>query len=83
MESLKRIRKRHHRCYELALKVMLDEPEADRFTLVHGTYVVGGVLRTGHAWIELDDGRIYDVVSDNYEPADQETKPLSIAATAS
>jgi hypothetical protein len=50
---------------------MLDEPEADHFTLVHGTYVLAGVLRTDHAWIELDDGRIYDAVKDSYEPADQ------------
>ena len=41
IESLKRIRKRHRRCYELA------------------------------AWIELDDGRIYDAVKDSYEPAEQ------------
>jgi hypothetical protein len=70
VKSLKRIRKRQHRCFELALKAMLDEPGADRFTLVHGS-VAPASLRYEHAWIELGDGRIYDAVTDTYEPTDQ------------
>ena len=70
MKSLKRIRKRQHRCFELAMKAMLDEPGADRFTLVHGN-VAPGSLRYAHAWIELGDGCIYDAVTDTYEPTDQ------------
>jgi hypothetical protein len=72
MKSLRRIRNRQHRCFELALKAMLDEPGADRFTLVHGN-IAPGSLRYPHAWIELGDGRVYDAVTDTYEPADQFT----------
>jgi hypothetical protein len=69
MKSLKRIRNRHKRCYELAMKVMLEEPGAEKFTLVHGrTSLVKNDADAwptrGHAWIELEDGKIYDVVLD-------------------
>jgi hypothetical protein len=71
MQALKCIRKRKGRCYyELAFKVTLDEPDADGFTLVHGRVrgTAGG--STGHAWIILDDGRVYDPVLDRYfDPA--------------
>ncbi len=36
MKSLSRVRKRKGRCYELAFKVMLKEPGAEQFTLIHG-----------------------------------------------
>jgi hypothetical protein len=76
MKSLKRIRNRHKRCYELAMKVMLDEPGADKLTLVHGYtgLIPDGVdlfPSRGHAWIELHDGRIYDVVDDQYLTMDE------------
>ena len=72
MRGLARIRKRDGRCYELALKAMLLEPEADRWTLVHGRVWRGipGEL-IDHAWIELDDGRVYDPVKNTYMPGRQ------------
>lgn len=57
MKSLARIRNRKGRCYELAYRVMLFEPGADKFSLVHGH------LRTdsyAHAWIETGEGKVYD-----------------------
>jgi len=74
MKSLAKIRKRKHRCYELAATVMLFEPGADRFTLVHGR--ISPVQdrpgwRIGHAWIELNNGCIYDAVEDSYESAER------------
>src|SRR5262249_23098043 len=69
MKSLARIRKRQGRAYELAFKVMLDESEADQWTLVHGILVnpKNGV-RMDHAWIDLNDGRVYDTTLDRYVP---------------
>jgi hypothetical protein len=68
MQTLKRIRKRKGRCYELAMKVMLDEPGAEKFTLVHGRVMTDREI--GHAWIIVDDGRVYDPVLDRYfDPA--------------
>jgi len=76
MKSLARIRKRHGRCYELAVHAMIYESESDQWTLVHGRLDLSIALgRTGlkgwydHAWIELDDGRIYDPVHNDYTPA--------------
>lgn len=71
MKSLKRIRTRHKRCYELAFKIMLEEPGAERFTLVHGRTSLthdpnDEWPHREHAWIELEDGKIYDVVLDRY-----------------
>lgn len=66
------IQKSQGRCYELAAKAMIDEPGAERFTLVHGSVFslsVGRQIR--HAWIEVNDGRIYEVDEDIYEPANQ------------
>jgi hypothetical protein len=70
MKCLKRIRKRLGRCYELAFKVMLDEPGAETFALVHGyVHMHGHAL--GHAWIETGDGRVYDTGLDRYMPRDE------------
>jgi hypothetical protein len=71
VKSLSRIRKRNGRCYELALKAMLDEPGADRFMLAHGRVsMIPNSTRhdcfMDHAWIILDDGRIYDPVLNAY-----------------
>jgi len=41
---------------------MCDEPDAG-FTLVHGRV---GPNMIGHAWIDLNDGRVYDPVRDEY-----------------
>jgi hypothetical protein len=75
MKSLARIKKRQGRCWELAMMAMMREPEADRFTLVHGSILLAWQTETDarirHAWIELSDGRIYDPVKDSYEPAEQ------------
>jgi hypothetical protein len=68
VKSLKRIRNRAKRCYELAFKVMLEEPGAEKFTLVHGRRYRLGIP---HAWIETGDGRIYDVVDDHYYRPDE------------
>jgi len=72
MKSLARIRKRNGRCYELAARAMLYEPDSDQFTLVHGSaaHPDHGGRRLNHAWIELDDGRtIYEPVTDSRQPA--------------
>lgn len=63
MKSLRQIRNRMHRCYELALKVMLDEPGAEKFTLVHGRIFTAGHY-IGHAWIDIGGGTIYDTYHD-------------------
>jgi hypothetical protein len=70
MKSLARVPKRDGRCYELALHVMLNEPGAERLTLVHGTVRslrYHPPTRIGYAWIELEDGRIYAPVADRYD----------------
>jgi hypothetical protein len=78
MKSLARIRKRQGRCYELAVTVMLGEAEADQWVMVHGRLKLAKAFgRPGlegwydHAWIVLDDGRIYDVVHDHYSSSEQ------------
>ena len=43
MKTLRRVRKRQHRCYELAFFVMHEEPGAEKFKFVHGRIVVGAV----------------------------------------
>jgi hypothetical protein len=54
MKTLKRIRNRQGRCYELAGRVMLYEEGSEAFTLVHGTIENGFAGRfIEHAWIEL------------------------------
>jgi hypothetical protein len=73
MKSLKRIRKRTGRCYELACKVMLEEPDAERFTLIHGRtgFCEGDPYPTRHhAWIDMNNGQIYDPVIDRYMTMD-------------
>ena|ERR1039458_1250582 len=66
-------RKRQGRCYELALRVMLHEPSAERLTLVHGriSQIKNDDYLIDHAWIELNDGRIYDPVLDKHTPQDE------------
>lgn len=59
MRSLRRVRRRLHRCYELTFKVILEEPGAEKFVLVHGYIYIDGTA-VGHAWIEIGDGRVYD-----------------------
>jgi hypothetical protein len=71
MQSLARVRKRAGRCFELAWRVMAYEPGAERFTLVHGGILQHRTLSENmiaHAWIELDDGRVYDPVTNKYMP---------------
>jgi hypothetical protein len=63
-------RKRQGRCFELALLVMLRDPDADELVLVHGCVRMFGLL-IAHAWIETEDGKIYDPVDDTIEPAEQ------------
>ena len=73
MKTLRRVRYRRGRCYELALKIMLYEPGAERFTLVHGriSQLKGDDdYMIDHAWVELEDGTIYDPVRDKCVPAD-------------
>jgi hypothetical protein len=67
VKSLRRIRNRTGRCYELALKVITEESGAEKFTLVHGL----GPLGVPHAWVETGDGRTYDAVADTYTPIDE------------
>jgi hypothetical protein len=71
MKTLRRVRNRQGRCYELAFKIMLNEPGAERFTLIHGrlTRVWDGAYR--HAWIETGNGGVYDPVLDKTMPMDE------------
>jgi hypothetical protein len=76
MRSLRRIRNRIGRCYELCGRVMINEPDAKRYMLVHGRItppspsILGFEGRMFHAWIELPDGRVYDAVYDQYYSKD-------------
>ena len=78
MKSLARIRKRLGRCYELAFKVIFQEADAERFTLVHGRVRPGFVHehqvsgeRIGHAWIETAIDKVFDPVSGEHTSFDQ------------
>jgi hypothetical protein len=74
VKYLARVRIRQGRCYELAYRVMLYEPGAGRFSLIHGRIAqLKGMedMLVPHAWIELDDGRIYDPSMHRYFPADE------------
>ena len=61
LNSLKRIRKRQQRCYELSDRVILDNPS---WILVH-LNVFNGAIRIDHAWLEKD-GVVYDPVLDAF-----------------
>ena len=66
-KTMRRIRKRQGRCYELAGRVMLNEDGSETFTLVHGEVSSGFAWRRiGHAWIELPDGSVYDPVLNEF-----------------
>lgn len=69
MKEIARVRNRGGRCYELALRVMMDEPGAAKFTLIHGriSQFENGPL-IGHAWIVRPDGTTYDPVLDEPFP---------------
>jgi hypothetical protein len=71
MKTLSQVRNRNHRCYELCFKAMLYEPAAGNFTLVHGARYIAGILWAGHAWIETNDGQVYDAVDNAYTPASE------------
>ena len=59
---LSRIRKRTGRCYELALKGVLQAPE---WILVHGEVRGPEGQRIGHAWLEgPSSDTVYDAVCD-------------------
>lgn len=66
MECLKRVRKRAHRCFELAARAVISgDPEAVGAKLVHGViYAKTGSL--AHAWVQLEDGRVYDTTQNRY-----------------
>src|SRR5262245_299665 len=69
MQSLRRVRKRQGRCFELAFKIMFEEPGAERFTLIHGGVCFqhpASENMVAHAWVELGDGRIFDPVLNEY-----------------
>jgi hypothetical protein len=55
---------------------MLFEPDAERFTLIHGriSQINHDDYLIGHAWIELYDGRVYDPVLNKYMPSDEYAK---------
>jgi hypothetical protein len=68
MKSLKRVRKRHGRCYELAFRAVTEAPEAEGLKLVHGSAVLNLVAgeRVDHAWVLLPGSHVYDPVFDLY-----------------
>jgi hypothetical protein len=74
MKTLKRIRDRQGRCYELAGRVMLFEEGSETFTLVHGVLdlsFLGLSSDYAHAWIELPDHTVYDPNLHKYMPASE------------
>jgi len=62
------VHRRHGRCYELSAKYVTMHDE--HATLVHGTIfnrhraALDDGPPTAHAWVELQDGRIFDPVDD-------------------
>jgi hypothetical protein len=58
--------RRQHRCYELCGKILLDNPD---WFLVHGTVSVCG-MDVFHAWLEHDEGWVFDAVSNESQSAD-------------
>jgi hypothetical protein len=69
MDTLKRVRKRDGRCYELAWTALDLEPGGEHFRLVHGkVYNATLDVRMDHAWVVLPDGRVYDPVFNKYFP---------------
>jgi hypothetical protein len=70
LKCLETITDRNGRCYELTMRVMLQEPGAQYCVLVHGR--ITDVLHDrviAHAWIEVADS-CYDAVLDQYFPTD-------------
>jgi hypothetical protein len=65
MKTKRRVRNRQGRCYELAYDVMLFEPGAERFTLVHG-WMRRLTDWIAHAWIETGAGTVYEPVGNRY-----------------
>jgi len=72
MKCLALIKRRQGRCYELAYRAMLYEPGAEQFSLFRAAQLPGaGEMIAPHAWVELDDDRVYDPVRDKYYTADE------------
>jgi hypothetical protein len=64
MQCLDGIVDRGQKCYYLTSKIMLEEPGAEHWRLVHGRLKYGSAdvhPSLAHAWIDLGDGNIYDV----------------------
>lgn len=67
------LRPRQGRCFELAGKFILAD-ESKTSVLVHGTVDAGrSKMPIEHAWIVLEDGRIYEPVEDTFFSAEQFT----------
>ncbi len=66
MKSLRRVRRRHGRCYELAFRAVIEAPETQDLKLVHGSAVLNPAAgeRINHAWVLLPGSRVYDPVLD-------------------
>jgi hypothetical protein len=63
-----RARNRKHRCYELALKGILQEG-AEGFLLIHGRKLLDDRIPISHAWLfDPTTKRIYDAVEDRWYP---------------
>ncbi len=57
-------RSRLGRCYELAGRRVLQ----GEGTLVHGTITNGATARIGHAWVIMEDGSVWEPISDQAMP---------------
>jgi hypothetical protein len=56
------------RCYELAFLYLREHGESEAsLRLVHGT--INGSLRLGHAWVESDQGVLFDAVNQAFYDA--------------
>jgi hypothetical protein len=78
-KCLRRISRRDKRCYELAFRVIFQEPGAENWTLCHGFKSFG--IAIPHAWIETDDGLAYDTTLDSWETAEDYRKTAVVFRT--
>ncbi len=62
----KSLRSRLGQCYVLSGRYVSSHPGS---TLVHGSIEGMGNPRIGHAWVELEDGQIFDpIVNQTFDP---------------
>jgi hypothetical protein len=68
VEGLTMVKMKRGTCYRDAGNRLLDQKSARGWRLVHGFAFVGTgmLIPTGHAWLRLPDGRIWDPTDNAY-----------------